>query len=240
MSSTATSRRPARRIRLAAAAIALPLSLGAVLSGCSAGQIAQTAEKRPSVVGSSAGVGDMRIVNAHFEAPEGDKYEAGEQAELILVVTSMGAEDELVSVAVEGTPATITASGEGAGTTSAPGAVPSGSASPSTVHGTPDSEAGAASVSASTDPSPSSAPAASASVPIPSAGRVYFSSQDGDASIEATLPSETFVSSLVPVTMTFRDAGEVTFNVPVSGPADEVERVESDYYTPSEGAEGGH
>ncbi|MFV0534229.1 MAG: hypothetical protein ACK5MR_11295 [Cumulibacter sp.] len=108
MSLTATSRRPARSTRLTAAAIATPFVLGAVLTGCSAGQVTQTAEKRPSVEGEQGEVGDLKVLNAHFVAPTDEgKYQAGDTVEIEFVVTSGGPSDELTGIDVDGAPATI-------------------------------------------------------------------------------------------------------------------------------------
>lgn len=212
MSQTAAPRRTARRTRLAAAAIALPLALGAVLTGCSSGQFTQTAEKRSSVEGSHAEVGDMRIVNAHFVAPDEGKYESGDKVDLEMVVASMGEEDEITLISIDGEDATIT--GGGAAESS-----------------------GAASSSA---PASSESTSGGGTITVPANGKVYVSADGGDATIEATMPDEVYPATLIPVTVTFKNAGEVEFNVPVAAPMDEIERDEDQKYTPSEDGEGGH
>ena len=196
MSLNAAPRRTASRTRLAVAAIVLPLAFGSVLSGCSAGQITQTAQKRPGVAGSQATVGDLKVVNAFITAPSSDKYESGDIAELEMLVSSMGPADELVSVSVDGTDATISSS---------------------------DSEA-----------------SSSSSVEIPADGSAYFSSSKaGVATIEVTMPKEAYPATLIPVTLTFQDAGEVTFDVAVAGSLEEIPRDDEQKWTPSEGAEHG-
>lgn len=215
MSLNAAPRRPASRTHLAAAAIVLPLAFGSVLTGCSAGQITQTAEKRPGVAGSQAKVGELKVLNAFIAAPEQGKYESGDTAQLEMLVTSMGPADELTSVSLDGKEATISES-----RSSASGSASSGSSAPSSAS--------------------SSAPASSTSIEIPADGSAYFSSSDkGVATIEVTMPKEVYPATLIPVKLTFKNAGELTFDVPVATPMDEVPRDKNQNYTPSEGAEHG-
>lgn len=202
MSLTAVSRRPARRTRLTAAAIGTPLALGAVLTGCSAGQITQTAEKRPAVEGAHAEVGDLKVLNAYFVAPGDEgKYESGDAVELDFVVTSKGAGDEITGITVDGEDAAITAAGTTTSTT------------PTTL--------------------------AATSIEIP-AGGIVVVGENGDFTVEATMTEEIYPATLLPVVITFEDAGEVTFDVPIAAPRDEVPRDPEQKYTPEEGEGGGH
>ncbi|WP_153504022.1 hypothetical protein [Cumulibacter manganitolerans] len=248
MSLNAASRRPVRRTRLAAAAIVLPLAFGAVLTGCSAGQITQTAEKRPGVAGSQAKVGDLKVLNAFFAAPEQGKYESGDTAELEMLVTSMGAGDELTSVSVDGKDATISES-RGSSSSSSGSAGASSSASASSSSAPASGSAGASSSSSASSGSASSGSASSgsassgsssASIKIPADGSAYFSSSDkGVATIEVTMPKQVYPATLIPVKLTFKNAGELTFDVPVATSLDEVPRDKDQNYSPSEGAEHG-
>lgn len=200
MSSSAAPRRPARRTRLTAAAIATPLALGVVLTGCSAGQQAQTAAKRPGVEGSSAKSGDLSVLNAHLVSPGDDhKYEAGDTVEMELVVASSGAGDEITAITVDGEEATISASG---------GATTAGTGS-------------------------------STSIEIPAGGLVVIG-ENGDYTVETTMTSEVYPATLLPVVITFQDAGDVELNVPVAASLDEVPRDPDQVYTPEEGEGGGH
>lgn len=189
VSLTVAPRRPARRTRLTAAAIALPLGLGAVLSGCSAGQITQTAEKRPAVEGAQAEIGELKVLNAHFVAPGDEgKYESGDTVELELVVTTLGAADEITGIEVDGAAAQIT----------------------------PNS-----------------------TIEVPADGMVVIG-DNGEAKVEATMTDEVYPSALIPVVITFQDAGELTFEVPIAASLEEIPRDPEQVYTPQEGEGGGH
>lgn len=87
------------RSRLFVAALGI---VGAVaLAGCSAGQIAQTAEQESAVNGASADVGPIAIRDATLAPPEnkGQFYSYGDDAPLELsIVNTASADDKLVSV----------------------------------------------------------------------------------------------------------------------------------------------
>ena len=90
-----------RALRAATAGVLL-LS-PAVLSACSAGQVTQTATQERDKVGAMAQVGDITVRAAEFENPREGSYEAGDDAELRMVVVNGGEEpDTLVSVDGEG------------------------------------------------------------------------------------------------------------------------------------------
>jgi copper(I)-binding protein len=89
----------------AAALAACGLSAVIALSGCSAGQIAQTASQQPAVNGTLAWVGDpttgVALRNLHVRAPQtGDYVRPGSDAELLFVAVNESVEkpDRLVSV----------------------------------------------------------------------------------------------------------------------------------------------
>ena len=90
-----------RALRAATAGVLL-LS-PAVLSACSAGQVTQTATQERDKVGAMGQVGDITVRAAEFESPREGSYEAGDDAELRMVVVNGGEEsDTLVSVDGEG------------------------------------------------------------------------------------------------------------------------------------------
>lgn len=89
----------------AVALAACGLSAAIVLSGCSAGQISQSASQQPAVNGSLAWVGDptsgIALRNVHLRAPQTtDFVRPGDSAELLFVAVNESAEkgDRLVSV----------------------------------------------------------------------------------------------------------------------------------------------
>ena len=89
----------------AVALAACGLSAAFVLSGCSAGQISQTATQQPAVNGTLAWVGDptsgIALRNLHLRAPQTSDYvRPGGDAELLFVAVNESAEkdDRLVSI----------------------------------------------------------------------------------------------------------------------------------------------
>lgn len=213
MSLTAAPRRRARRSRLTAAAIGFPTAVGLALTGCSAGQHAQTAEKRPAVEGVSADIADLQIRNAYLAAPGDDgKYEAGTEVPLEMVVTSTGAGDEITSITVDGEEATVATSGDVARESGGP-------------EGDSDTQA--------QDTGPGSP------MEIPPGG-ILIVGEDGEATVTATLTDETYPATLIPVTITFSEAGEVELEVPVAVQWEDVPRDPEQQYTPEEGEGGGH
>jgi len=89
----------------AVALAACGLSAAIVLSGCSAGQISQSASQQPAVNGTLAWVGDptsgIALRNVHLRAPQTSDYvRPGADAELLFVAVNESAEndDRLVSI----------------------------------------------------------------------------------------------------------------------------------------------
>jgi copper(I)-binding protein len=180
---------------------------GLALAGCGAGQIAQTAQQRPTVDGQQAQAGPIAIRDAALEYPTSGVYERGADARLRMVVVNTGiASDALTSVTSTAAPdVTITAGTSAAATGSAspaPSASDTGSASGSatfspsptpsgTESGTPTGTAeppqssvsagsGAPSQSASATASGSASPSGSASAgasPTPSASAAQENAQ---------------------------------------------------------------
>jgi len=94
------------KMRTSAVALAAcGLSAAVVLSGCSAGQISQSASQQPAVNGTLAWVGDptsgIALRNVHLRAPQTSDYvRPGSDAELLFVAVNESAEkdDRLVSI----------------------------------------------------------------------------------------------------------------------------------------------
>ncbi|MGV0804581.1 hypothetical protein [Mycolicibacterium setense] len=73
----------------------------AVLTGCSAGQVSQTATQEPAVNGVNAQAGAISLRNVHLRAPQQKDYvEPGSEAELLFVATngSTEAPNKLLSI----------------------------------------------------------------------------------------------------------------------------------------------
>ena len=77
------------------------LTLAVALSGCGAGQLAQTSTQEPAVNGTFATAGPLSLRNIHLRAPQSTDYlEPGRNAELLFVAVnnSPDVNDRLVSI----------------------------------------------------------------------------------------------------------------------------------------------
>ena len=84
--------RPLRKL-VPAVAIGVGALLGIV--GCSAGQVAQTADMEPAVNGNTGQVGNIMLRDVQVAFPEnGEHYGAGEDAPLLLTIVNVGGEDD--------------------------------------------------------------------------------------------------------------------------------------------------
>jgi copper(I)-binding protein len=84
------------RLKLAACGLA-----AAVVTGCSAGQVSQTAMQQPAVNGTSANLGSVALRNVHLRADQVTDYvQPGSEAELIFQASSTSPDvtDRLVSI----------------------------------------------------------------------------------------------------------------------------------------------
>jgi copper(I)-binding protein len=191
-----------------------------LLTGCAAGQHAQTVEQTPSIDGVQADAGDIAIRAAGIAAPEsGTSYSKGSDAQLRMVIVNRGtAADKLVSVS---SPAAAGARFSAASSSSSGGSAESSSsatdssavsASPSVTGPAPTgSAAGSASASGS-------APGAAQNTPIDLGGRqaVQIGIGTGGPSVTLTgLSADLFPSQPVPVTLTFASGASVTVTMAV-------------------------
>jgi copper(I)-binding protein len=229
---------PLRTILPAAA-----VGLAALLVGCSAGQVTQTASIRPAVNGNQADLGQLALRDVMLAYPEGGEYRAGDQAPLVLSIVNTGnSDDELVSVS---SPAA--ADVQLVGTTNVPG----GTALKVIAPEEPVGESSAPSetsdaTSESAPPTESSLPDESITEPQPPADTAtgttsseesappQTESSDSTATETPTslAPDEIGVVSIVltglvqdlpmgrnvPVTFVFADAGSVTIQLPIAAP----------------------
>ena len=77
------------------------LAVGVALSGCSAGQISQTATQEPAVNGVNAAAGQIALRNVHLRAPQTSDYvQPGSEVELLLVAANQSPDrtDKLLSI----------------------------------------------------------------------------------------------------------------------------------------------
>lgn len=202
---------------------------GLALSACASGQVAQTAQMRPTVDGQMAQVGSLAIRNIALDYPAGGVYERGSDARLRMVVVNGGvAPDSLVSVSSPvATDVTISAGGSAEATGSAtpePTGSPSESASPTatpsdTASGTatPSASPGeSASASPTSSPTPSPTPE-NAQIQIPPNSYVSFR-EDGPRIMLTGLTRQLRPGQNLVVTLTFQRAGSVTMTIAVGTP----------------------
>lgn len=233
-------RRSAGRSR--AVLVALVAVGGVTLAGCGAGQQAQTAEQRPTIDGTNAQAGSLALRGIAIQYPEGGVHVQGSDARLRLVLVNEGRQpDALVEVRTDAAEdVTFAPAGQpGEGTAASPTpeptatATPSATASGATASGSPSGTAtasGEASASATGSPTtgaPTASPTeeateeATSRVEIPPAALVSFR----DTGAEITLVGLTRAlraAEVVPITFVFENAGEVTVDVSVAVPEEEV------------------
>jgi copper(I)-binding protein len=104
---------------------------GVILTGCSSGQISQTADQQSAVNGSSGNVQNIALRNVHLQAVQtGDYLQPGRNVDLIFVAANLSSDtnDKLVSIS----------SDVGAVTVTGDTALPAGA---SLVVGSPDGQA---------------------------------------------------------------------------------------------------
>jgi hypothetical protein len=90
-----TARRP-RRV-LVPTALSLLTAASLVLSGCAAGQYAQTADQVAAIDGANGTIGDIAVLNARLAPTEREKYPAGSDARLLLWISNDGLNPDALS-----------------------------------------------------------------------------------------------------------------------------------------------
>ena len=222
------SRQTTRPLRKLVPAVAIGVSALLGIVGCSAGQVAQTAEMEPAVNGNSGQVGTLALRDVQVAFPEGgEPYQAGEDAPLLLsVVNTGGQDDELVAVTSPAGEVELIGNPSIPAGTSLQVVLPEGSGSPfSSSTTTTTTESSETSESVSTDVPGSSAPDTETSEPSGSSTSVTSTdSQDvapvGTMSLVITgLTAELPFGKNVPVTFEFANAGKITILLPIGAPA---------------------
>lgn len=95
------NRNKSRSSAVTVALAACGLAAAAALSGCSAGQLAQTATQQAAVNGTAAMVGNVTLRNVHLRAPQTADYVApGSEVELLFVAANESPDtaDKLTSI----------------------------------------------------------------------------------------------------------------------------------------------
>ncbi|HEV7973480.1 hypothetical protein [Amycolatopsis sp.] len=204
------------------------LALGAalVLAGCGAGQLTQTASQEPAVNGAYAQANTVFIRDAVLQYPPNKKaYAQGSSAALKLtIVNTGGTDDELVAVAtdaaggvdIQGSKLVVARNSLVVSPSEQTGATGEDSVSvtpsptttsPTTSSSSPTSTPGSKSSTVTTSPS---APATTSSATPLEVGKATIVLRD--------LKRPVWPGQTIRVTFTFRNAGPVTFDLPVEAP----------------------
>jgi copper(I)-binding protein len=183
----------AKPTRRAASAVALTIGLALALTGCAAGQRAQTASEYSVVDGASATIGQISIRDAGVQAPDSvSGYTTGSNAQLVMtIVNNSESSDQLVGV-------TTTISDDVVPSVSTGGDAPTSTATPSASSSASDAQT-------------------LASLVIPAGKAIKVGRGDNHDPIltMTNLKSALIAGTTVTVTFTFKQAGTTTVVLPV-------------------------
>ncbi|MEC3982472.1 hypothetical protein [Amycolatopsis sp. H20-H5] len=206
------------------------LALGAalVLAGCGAGQITQTDSQQPAVNGTYAQVGALVLRDASLRFPaDGQAYGVHSNAPIAVTVVNQGAkDDELLSVTSDA--ATGNATIEGSKVVVASHSLVIGpldaveaTGEAPVVSATPTSSAPSSSESSKpTGTSSSSSGSPSATTSVPTSSSAALPEKVGEAKVVLQdLTRQVWPGQTIKVTFVFRDAGPITFELPVGAPS---------------------
>jgi copper(I)-binding protein len=226
------SRETTRPLRKLVPAVAIGVSALLGVVGCSAGQVAQTAEMEPAVNGNSGQVGSLLLRDVVVAYPEnGEPYRAGEDAPLTLTIVNVGGDDdELTEVTTEAGEVEIVGNARIPGRTSLAVVLPADNPSASSAEATTTTTTTTTTEESTSETSeaPTSETGTSGSQP-PSSGTstppVTTTEEEtpdvvGTISLVITgLTGDLPFGKRVDVTFKFANAGEVTVSLPVAAPA---------------------
>ncbi|SFK88332.1 copper chaperone PCu(A)C [Geodermatophilus ruber] len=179
---------------LRAATMGVLLLSPMALTACSAGQASQTVAQNRDKVGAEAQAGDIVLRQVHLAYPDEERYEAGDDAELIMAISNRGDEDDtLVGIEGEGFDG-VTVTEDAATASPVPGTT------------------GAPSAGSSVD------------IPVPARGVVYIGPDGDYSVALTDLSEDLTPGQGLDLTFTFENAGEVTVRAVVTTPDEELER----------------
>lgn len=210
------SRETTRPLRKLVPAVALGVSALLGIVGCSAGQVAQTADMEPAVDGNQGQVGTLLLRNVLVAYPaEGKPYRAGDDAPLELTIANTGTvDDELVGVTTPAGRVEITGTakipGQSAIEVVAPSGNPAASSSEKTTTGTSAPETTGSATTGTESPSVTET-TTTVEVPPDVVGTISV--------VITGLTGDLPLGKNVPVTFEFRHAGSVTVLLPVGAPS---------------------
>lgn len=231
------SRETTRPLRKLVPAVAIGVSALLGVVGCSAGQVAQTADMEPAVNGNMAQVGNLMLRDVMVAFPEnGEPYRTGEDAPLLLTIVNVGGEDDtLTGVTSEAGEVEIIGNAKIPGRTALqvvlPGDNPSAQSTESSEPSS--SESSESSAPETTGESTESAPETSEAGSTGESTATATSTPSATTTTEEEAPDVVGTISLVitglkgdlpygkqvEVTFTFANAGEVKVTLPVGAPA---------------------
>ncbi|SHN00467.1 copper chaperone PCu(A)C [Cryptosporangium aurantiacum] len=257
---------PKRRGRRAATLITLGLVGAFALTGCSAGQVAETALKVPSIPGVDAHAGDIAIRNALVAFPsQGYDWAAGSDVPLSLRLINNGeTADRLVSASSDlASSVELQVVPEGAQATEAPhspsapvsetvspsaggtpspgeetpsGAVVTGTPSPTLSGGVPSPAPSRGTAPAVESPIPTASPGPTLPLELP-AQRLVALEAGGPQLVLTSIKEELDAAAVVTVTLNFERAGTIVLQLPFAPPASPLPR-ESVTHAGDEGEHG--
>ena len=212
------SRETTRPLRKLVPAVAIGVSALLGIVGCSAGQVAQTAEMEPAVNGNMAQVGNLLLRDVMVAFPEnGEAYRVGEDAPLTLTIANIGIDDdELVGVTSPAGKVEITGNPKIPGQSALAVVVPADNPAASE-----SSSATSESTTTTTGSSTSEAPTGTSSPSLTETTTTEEEAPDvvGTISLVITgLTGDLPFGKTVPVTFEFRHAGKVEVSLPVGAP----------------------
>jgi copper(I)-binding protein len=209
----------ALRAAVMGALVLSPVALGA----CSGGQVTQTGTQDRDKVGPQAQVEDILLRQVLLAYPEGGRYEEGDDAELILtIINASNADDTLTGIEGEGFDGVlVAATGPTPSPSSPAGNQPTATPTPGGTGATPGSSPAAP---ATTSATPSASTRVSLDLPADTA--LYIGREDGATITLQDLGEELTAGQTLTMTFTFEQAGEITTQVLVAGPEEEIERPE--------------
>ncbi|MGY1600840.1 copper chaperone PCu(A)C [Geodermatophilus sp. SYSU D00815] len=183
---------------LRAATVGVLLVSPLALSACSAGQVNQTATQLRDKVGPTARAGEIELRAVELAYPRAGSYSPGDDAELRMAIVNDGDQEDTLTGISGPSFSRVRITGSPTGT-GAP-------AAPAAPGGTTSTGAG--------------------SITIPADSVVYLG-QNSQTVTLVDLGEELLPSQSLEITFTFAEAGEVTLDVPVGAPDEEVERGEA-------------
>ncbi len=198
---------PMRRAVRSAAVVLLLLSPMA-LSGCSAGQVTQTATQARDKTGGAGQVEDISVHAVQLVHPPGGVYEVGDQVEVTMAIVNSGrVDDRLIDVAGAEPGAAA------AGATLATAGTPPGTTSPARA------PTGSVALSAQ----PSAVEMTAVDVLVPARGAVFVGSS-APTVVLTGLTRRIDAAQSVELTLTFARAGRTTVPAVMGAPPDVLPR----------------